>query len=217
MKSCFVISSIGSDNTSTRKNADFVFDEIIKPITKKMNYETTRADHINEQGLITSQIISSILSSNLIIADLSDLNPNVFYELGICHTIDTPTILIYNKKLSLSSLPFDVKDHRVLRYDVDNPIEAISDLETRIRRIEDYAFDSNIIDKIFRSQIQSLVFNNAYNSLVKMLDTYKQYIEVKELAEQHDSNGSNYYYVIKELDDILGRPTNDRDNDEDSL
>jgi hypothetical protein len=125
--------------------------------------------------------------------------------------------LIYNKILSLSSLPFDVKDHRILCYNLDNPNEACSDLEIRIRRVEEYAFDSNIIDKIFRSQIQSLVFNNAYNTLEKMLETYRQYIELKKMADLYDNTGSDYYSVIRELDDILGKPTIDREKNEDSI
>jgi hypothetical protein len=68
-----------------------------------MNYETTRSDLIEKQGLITGQIISSILTSDLIIADLSYLNTNVFYELGISHTVDTPTILMFSKIFD----PFD--------------------------------------------------------------------------------------------------------------
>ena len=67
-----VISSIGPEESPTRKGADIVYEEIIKLITLKMDYETTRAEQINEQGIITSQIIHSILSSNLIIADLSN-------------------------------------------------------------------------------------------------------------------------------------------------
>lgn len=51
-KSCFVISSIGSGDSPNRKNADLTYDEITKPVNPKMNYETTRADRINEQGMI---------------------------------------------------------------------------------------------------------------------------------------------------------------------
>jgi len=49
-----------------------------------------RADKISEPGIITTQIIGHIVDAELVIADLTDKNPNVFYELAIRHAIRNP-------------------------------------------------------------------------------------------------------------------------------
>jgi hypothetical protein len=70
-----------------------------------------RADQINASGIITNQIISHILEDSLIIVDLTDYNPNVFYELAISHAYDKPVIMIISKT---QKLPFDVSRTRVV-------------------------------------------------------------------------------------------------------
>ena len=62
-----------------------------------MGYEVTRADKIAESGIINSQIIQRIVEDELLIADLTDMNANVFYELAIRHSIRKPFVQIMQK------------------------------------------------------------------------------------------------------------------------
>jgi len=73
-----------------------------------------RADEIAMPGRITDQIIEAIRSADLLIADLSDTNPNVMYELGLAHTMGKPAIIITQ---DLHSSPFDVRHFRMILYD----------------------------------------------------------------------------------------------------
>ena len=50
---------------------------------KEIGYEAVRADEIAEPGSITSQIMQRIFDDDLVVADLTDHNPNVFYELSV--------------------------------------------------------------------------------------------------------------------------------------
>ena len=84
-KLCFVIAPIGPVESDTRKRSDKVFKHIIVPAVEKCGYKATRADQLSNPGVITTQIINHILSDHLIVADLTDHNPNVFYELALCH------------------------------------------------------------------------------------------------------------------------------------
>ena len=54
------------------------------------NYQVKRADHDPRPGLIDSQLINDLLNAELVIADLSFVNPNVFYEIGIRHMAQKP-------------------------------------------------------------------------------------------------------------------------------
>lgn len=63
--------------------------------------------------LLLTHIITSILQSNIIIANINGRNPNVFYELGICHAIGKSVILILQSK---KELPFDVINKNIIFY-----------------------------------------------------------------------------------------------------
>ena len=60
-------------------------------------------------------IIQPIYESDIVIADLTGLNPNVMYELGLAHSFNKKTIVI--TKDDLSQLPFDLKQYRAKDYD----------------------------------------------------------------------------------------------------
>ena len=103
-KTCFVISPIGEANSPERLRSDQVFRHMIKPIVESMEYKVDRADLITTPGIITNQIIERLLESNLVIADLTDHNPNVFYELALRHAFGKPVIPIIKEG---QRIPFD--------------------------------------------------------------------------------------------------------------
>ena len=82
MKICFVIAPIGEETSDTRKRSDQVLRHIIAPSVLKHGYQAIRADQIAEPGMIASQVIQHIVEDALVAADLTDWNPNVFYELS---------------------------------------------------------------------------------------------------------------------------------------
>jgi hypothetical protein len=115
MKKCFVISPIGLPGSAVREQADAVLDYIVDPALREMEIEAIRADKLAEPGLITDQMIAAILNYDLCIADLSGHNPNVFYELAIAQAAERPVVLM---KLAGEAIPFDVKDYRLIEYDL---------------------------------------------------------------------------------------------------
>ena len=115
-KVCFVICPIGKEGSEIRIRSDLTFKYIIKPIVQEFGYHPIRADHINESGMITNQIIDYIIDSALVIADLTDSNPNVFYELAIRHIVEKPYIQMMK---SDQPIPFDISGMRTIRFDTD--------------------------------------------------------------------------------------------------
>jgi len=110
---CFVIGPIGSEDSDTRKHADMLLYSVLKHVLEasEFGYKVKRADEETDPGMIGDRIISDILNAELVIADLTDLNPNVFYELGIRHAAEKPTIHVANAG---TKLPFDNIGHRTI-------------------------------------------------------------------------------------------------------
>jgi hypothetical protein len=116
-KICFVISPIGEDDSDTRKRSDQVLKHIITGAVEQLGYEVVRADKISEPGIITHQILQHIVDAPLVIADLTDRNPNVFYELALRHAIRKPLIQLIKKG---ELIPFDVAATRIIQFDLHN-------------------------------------------------------------------------------------------------
>lgn len=113
----------------------------------------TRADTTPNQRNIVSDIMQGISHSDLIIAELTGLNANVLYELGVAHALDKPVILLSQEKPE--SLPFDLKAYRVLSYspDISGAIRAGDLLIEHIRQFiaGDLEFGSPVSDHLKRS------------------------------------------------------------------
>lgn len=80
---------------------------------KDAGYVVKRADDIRSQSNILGDIVEGIVSSDLIVADLTGANPNVYYELGIAHALNKKVILLTQE---IDELPFDLRSYRVVAY-----------------------------------------------------------------------------------------------------
>jgi nucleoside 2-deoxyribosyltransferase len=142
MKLCFVIMPIGSGEAyELHLNR---YENIIKPAVEgyKTNdsrvFDAVRADFITKTGSINKSVIQHIYNADLVIADLTELNPNVFYELGVRHALRNGTILV---ALEGTKPPFDVGDLRVVFYKdrVGAEKEAVPRIQELMRTLEDTA------------------------------------------------------------------------------
>ena len=92
---------------------DDIYEYLIREPLSKAGYDVNRADEILNQENILSSIIDSIIHSELIVADLSTSNPNVYYELGLSHAYRKDVILITQE---ITEVPFDLRSYRIITY-----------------------------------------------------------------------------------------------------
>jgi hypothetical protein len=103
-KYCFVLSPIGDPDGDIRGEADWVLHHMIKPALEP-TFRVERADHFTKTNAITNQVITAIRKADLIVADLTDFNPNVFYELAVAHAYKRPVVPL--KRDDGRPIPFD--------------------------------------------------------------------------------------------------------------
>jgi hypothetical protein len=143
-KRCFVICPIGSEASPIRRRSDQVLRHVIKPAAMECGYESVvRSDHVDDPGIISIQIINHLLEDELVIADLTDHNPNVFYELAIRHAVHKPVVQIIEEG---QRPPFDVSHVRTLflnHQDLDSASDCREALVRAIRAVED---DPTLVD-----------------------------------------------------------------------
>lgn len=135
-KVCFVISPIGEPDSDTRKRSDQVLKHVIRPAATSCGYKAVRADEIDKPGMITSQVIQHVVNDALVIADLTERNPNVFYELAIRHALRKPLVQIIRKG---EAIPFDVAGTRTIyvdHKDLDSVEAAKNEIIEQIKALE---------------------------------------------------------------------------------
>lgn len=89
------------------------YTNIIKPALEEAGYEVSRADTDLDQQNILRKIIKGITRAKLIVAELTTLNPNVLYELGLSHGLGAPTVILAQ---SIEEVPFDLRSYDVQIY-----------------------------------------------------------------------------------------------------
>ena len=99
-------------------------------------YECYRSDTPFNPGKVLQQIIKMMFDAQLIVAVLDGKNPNVFYEIGIAHSIGKTVILIANMS-RIDEIPFDLRSDRLLLYSNPNDLsKKLSDVLKNIHYAE---------------------------------------------------------------------------------
>lgn len=120
---CFVVTPIGSEGDPIRRHIDGVIKAAIKPVLEADGYQVIAAHTMSESGTIDKQIFKELYEDKLVIANLTQNNPNVMYELAARHCFGKPVIIIAEEG---SVLPFDILRERTIFY--INDAQGILDL-----------------------------------------------------------------------------------------
>ncbi len=91
-----------------------IFEDHIAVVAKKLKMTIARADDFFSASPIMDEIWSAIVRSEVIIADCTGRNPNVFYEIGIAHTLGKSVVLITQNP---EDVPFDLRQRRFITYE----------------------------------------------------------------------------------------------------
>ena len=130
-KRCFIITPIGDVNSSIRRHIDGIIDQAIFPaLGNKYDVEVAHREY--DIGSINDRIIRNIYEADLVIANLTGLNPNVMFELAIRYSFGKPAIVIAEDG---TRLPFDVIDENTIFY-VNDPTGAY-DLKEKVVKFEE--------------------------------------------------------------------------------
>ena len=124
---CFYVAPIGDDDSEPRKHSNLFMESLVEPAIKDLGLTVVRADQIAEPGMITGNVLQHLKHSRLVIADLSLLNPNVFYEMALRHAVRLPIVQIIRKA---DRLPFDVNQVNTIVIDDTDIYSLIPQLET---------------------------------------------------------------------------------------
>lgn len=165
-KRCFIVTPIGSDASPTRRATDGLIETVLKPVLDEMQIEPLVAHTISITGSITKQVIDHILECDLVIANLTELNPNVMYELAVRHCKGTPCVVIAENG---TRLPFDIAAERTIFY--SNDMRGAFELRPALKLAIEAAMEQPQPDNpVWRSAQSKMMLEAAEG------DTFRQFI-----------------------------------------
>ncbi|OFV69409.1 hypothetical protein [Acetobacterium wieringae] len=113
-KTCFIITPVGGNDSEIRRHAKGVIEEVIIPVLESCGFEKPVPIYENcISGSLVKTIVRSIYEADLVIANLTQQNPNVMYEVALRHSVAKPIIHISSE---VENLPFDINSYNTIDY-----------------------------------------------------------------------------------------------------
>ncbi len=203
---CFVIMPFGDPEKEPEKarKLELLYSDCIKPTVEAITIPGKsdeiiychRADKSARPGEIITHIIENLVSADIVIADLSGRNPNVFYELGVRHAVNNNTILIAD---DLDDIPFDLRGLRTITYkwDAEQMLKLQKSLKAAIVEIlkKSDKIDNPVRRYLYNREVEKLVqepsppgydvIKNVLNEMSSLRKAFnEQTIEIKNIISQ---------------------------------
>lgn len=175
-KTCFIICPIGKPDSEERNWANSVRKNIIEPAVTECGYEKPIRSDDPDTGLLMVEIIEQMFEADLVVADLTYYEPNVFFELGIRHCAQKPVIHLIKAG---EKIPFDIEENKAISLDkeYDKVLSTREEIKQRIKAIHSKPMQ-------FYTQVQ-------------------QYIELKQLKLFKKSQTGTDGVILEALANVL--------------
>ena len=210
---CFVIMPFGDPQKEPERASklELTYSDCIKPTVESIkipgepdeSISCHRADMASRPGEIITHVIENLVSADIVIADLSGRNPNVFYELGVRHAVNNNTILIAD---SLDAIPFDLRGLRTIIYkwDAEHMLKLQKSLKNAINEILE---ESDKID----NPVRRYLYNRETEKLVKE-PSPPGYDVVKSILNEMSSLRKAFTEQASEIRNIVSQITVGKDD-----
>ena len=181
-------------------NEDFLalYEELKRVFGEDFNF--TNAGDLDNQQNILQDIVEGIYNAQVIIADLTGLNANVFYELGLAHAMNKKVIIITQ---DIGELPFDIKSYRANEYSLQfNKLPALIE---QLRKLLNGAIDnttkygnpvSDYLPDYFSSNTTTIIENETSE-------------EENIISDEEDDGENGYLDHIANIEEHTNEMTNE--------
>ena len=177
-KICFIVTAIGESGTPTRERADNVYRYLIAPVCEELGYKPVRVDHVNAVDNINETVINYLKTAPMVVADMTEHNPNAFYELGFRQALELPLVPIIKVG---ERLPFDVITTRTVFYDTDvaKIEESKENLKAKIQSFKNFEMPENRAERNLTLDDLNDNLNKKLNKILNLLEKQQSYSSLK--------------------------------------
>ncbi len=186
-KECLVIGPYGKDNSEERAWSDWLLQNIVKRVVEddEFGYEANRTIDASQPGAIPKHIMRSLRTADLVVADLTWSNPNVYYELALRHASGKPFIHLARKG---TQIPFDIEVMNVIEVAQNDEARAREQLRGQVKSVKsgNVIFLTDACEPQPRLQAQAYDWEITYSS-----DLADDWLKQQDHAVQQAVNDFN--------------------------
>jgi hypothetical protein len=205
---CFVLMPFGTKADSSGRSIDFdcIYDTIFKPAVNATGLLPVRADEEQAQGFIHKLMYERLLLSEYAIADLTILNANVYYELGVRHAARPSTTIM--TMAGQTGLPFDVAGLRALPYSLNSvgaPADAAGSSAALVEQLKSCIARERGVDSPIYQLIEGMQpppIDPAHTDLFRERIANFEMIKGRLAAARAGNNIEEIESVVKSLGDV---------------
>lgn len=118
--------------TASEEDWDKIYTNLFKPIIEKSKFGYVCKRSELENGSFTRDIIIDLRDAYVVLADITDYNPNVMWELGVRHSLSKRTIMTARSDF-IQKIPADIREYGVIPY--DTKITSYKEFEEQLTKI----------------------------------------------------------------------------------
>ena len=210
MKDCFVIMPFSTTSAAhSRSYWNNFYKGFLQLALKSCGYKATRADA--RTGCISQNVISQLAYSRIVLAVLTDFNPNVLWELGVRHSMSKRTIMLLE---NTSPIPFSFGEFAVLKYHEGDLQDFSRGLKRFLSEAERPDPKDSPIARYLTNEVTSIVVNRAIGlrnhavALIREAPTFESAIEsVQELQDTLSADVEQVSVVARDMLYVHARTT----------
>ena len=189
--------------TGREIDLDKTYKNIIKPVFDSLDFLCFRADDIKHSGVIDIPMYENIIKADFVLADISTLNPNVLYELGVRHAVKKHTTLIIAEKglefpFDLNHIVIDSFEHLGKAIDYDEVLRFKDLLTEKIKSLMENPKTDSPIYSVFPNLDTPSFSKKEIIEIIDNITEEKSTIDYIEEAEKERKKG-NFLKAIELL------------------
>ena len=203
-KLCYVIMPFSDTDSCRAGQWTMIFNGLIKPAVEEAGLGYTCVRSKARTGNIIKKIVQDLYSANVVIADLTDKKPNVFYELGVRHTLRHRTILIAQSRDDISSDLDGYASHEYNWNTEPGQEQFRANIRDSLQHIEEDPdrSDNPVSDFLHERSIRIFEFQREENTrklsaLIGEIRHIKSLLEQEARQEGKDTNGDHNVFVFQ--------------------
>jgi hypothetical protein len=211
-KHIFFVSPFGKENTEHRIKSDsiftqlkFIFDQLKLPkdyiflnSQDGIEFKIERSDHMHHVNIVKT-MLNQLEKAHLVIVDITGLNPNVMYELGLRIGMEKPVIVLRDSSESNEEIPYNIRDIRIIFFDLSTEANIKKFQDDLIEVLESFLEDQSIF--IYKqSKLIYKIEHEDLDLLTEKKAKCKGPIKMSWIMKEWDSkNLFNYFNQEKEI------------------
>lgn len=192
LKKCFYITPIGDKKSTQYEKLEGLEENVLKPVLEQHDYELEIAHTIDSPGSISDQIFERIVNSELVIVNLTGLNPNVMYELAVRHSFGKPCVMICEVS---TKLPFDLLAERTIFYDdtIKGSGELKNELTKKIISSYETGTDNPVTRAVSKAKILEGTGDDPLKIVLSEINLLGRRLEKLEIENTYIPNRAEYF------------------------